>query len=171
MASVESRTNKGKKTYRIRLSEGEHPARPRIGLGAVTKKDANTAKTNIENLVNHCNSGGAITRATQDWLITIKPFVKKRLVKLGLIELSENKEIPTVKQWCETYISMRKKDKRTKSATIRKLQDVSAKLSLFFKGTLISEVNPLQAKDFRSYLSGTAGLAENTVRKHISISR
>ena len=38
MASIEQRQNPTGKTYRIRLSEGEHPDRPRIGLGAVTLK-------------------------------------------------------------------------------------------------------------------------------------
>ena len=40
MASVETRQNFNCKTYRIRLSDGEHPDRPRIGLGKVSKKDA-----------------------------------------------------------------------------------------------------------------------------------
>nr|MBC8379678.1 phage integrase SAM-like domain-containing protein [Planctomycetota bacterium] len=172
MASVESRINKGKKTYRIRLSEGEHPDRPRIGLGAVTKKDANTAATNIANLVNHCNSGGAISPATLDWLGKVRPFVRRRLETLGLIEAAtDTTQDHTVETWCKAYIAMREKDGQTKADSIRKMKDVSKRLSLFFKNTPLGSVTKLEAKSFKSFLVAKVKLAENTARKHIAISR
>jgi len=172
MASVESRTNKGKKTYRIRLSEGEHPDRPRIGLGTVKLSDARTAAVNISNLVNACNSGGAIPTATQDWLTKIRPFVRKRLESLGLIEtIEDSTESHTVKSWCENYIKMREKDGLTKADTVRKLENVARRLSLFFKNTPLESVTKLEAKNFRAFLSGKVKLSEATVRKHIAISR
>ena len=172
MASVERRKDGKKITYRIRLSEGEHPDRPRVGLGAVSKKDARIAAVNISNLVNACNSGGAISAATQDWLTKIRPFVHKRLESLGLIEaIEDSTESYMVKSWCEKYIEMREKDGQTKADTIRKLKNVSNRLSLFFKNTPLESVTTLEAKNFRAFLSGKVKLSEATVRKHIAISR
>jgi len=36
MASIETRNGKNGKTYRVRLSDGESPNRPRIGFGRIT---------------------------------------------------------------------------------------------------------------------------------------
>ena len=43
--------------YSIQLSPGENEARPKISLGKVTKKQAETAKRNIEKLINCRNTG------------------------------------------------------------------------------------------------------------------
>ncbi|MHC4524920.1 MAG: tyrosine-type recombinase/integrase [Planctomycetota bacterium] len=91
--------------------------------------------------------------------------------KLELVESRSKRKTYTVESWCKKYIAMRKKDKKTKSDTIRKLENVSNRLSLFFKDTPLHEVNPLEAKNFRTFLTGAVGHAENTARKHIAISR
>ena len=126
----------------------------------------------ISNLVNACNSGGAITPATLDWLAKIRPFVRKRLESLGLIETAtDTTQGHTVETWCKVYIAMREKDGQTKADSIRKMKDVSKRLSLFFKNTPLESVTKLEAKNFKAFLVGKVKLAENTARKHIAISR
>ncbi len=172
MASVELRQNPKGKTYRIRLSEGEHPDRPRIGLGKVSKKDAMSACGFIENLICYCNTGKELKPDTQKWLQTIRPFVRKRLEALELIETTpDSTESHTVESWCKKYITMRKNDGQTKSDTVRKLENVSERLSLFFKNIPLESVTKLEAKNFRAYLSGKVKLSDNTVRRHIGIVR
>ncbi len=172
MASVEKRKDGCKVTYRIRLSEGEHPDRPRIGLGAVTKKEALSVRGFIENLVSYCNTGKELKPATQDWLNRIRPSVRKRLESLGLVEPTADGTEPfTVDTWCKHYIAMRENDGQTKADTVRKLENVGRRLSLFFKGIPLESVTKLDAKNFRASLSSKYELSEATVRKHIAISR
>ncbi|MHC4281145.1 MAG: hypothetical protein ACYSUJ_13490 [Planctomycetota bacterium] len=68
MASIESRNNKNGKTYRVRVSDGESPNRPRIGFGRITKRQAETAKINVENLIKAKNTGSEISITVQSWL-------------------------------------------------------------------------------------------------------
>ena len=166
MASVETRINKGKKTYRIRLSEGEHPYRPRIGLGAVTKKEAGSACGFVENLVSYCNTGKELKPDTQKWLNTIRPFVRRRLEALGLIEPEakpqEAKNQTTLSDWIDGYIKGRTD---AKPGTITAMNQAVDNLYEFIsKDTLLVDFTPHDADKFRRHLLA-AGLAESTTRR------
>lgn len=176
MASVVRKKTKTGIRYDIQLSPNEHPDRPKIALGQVTKADAVSVKSHIEKLIRQ-KMGGALPISTLEWLngseekLPVPESLRSRLEKLKLVESRNAERSYTVSQWCEKYIKMRENDKSTKADTVRKLENVSRRLSVFFKDTTLSEVTPLQAKNFRAFLTGTIKLAENTCRKHIGIAR
>jgi hypothetical protein len=104
MASIESRNNKSGKTYRVRLSDGESPNRPRIGFGRITKRQAETAKINIENLIRAKNTGSEISIAVQSWLNGLGDPIRKCLESLGLAEPMKRKVEITLAVWVDGYM-------------------------------------------------------------------
>ena len=171
MASLIKRKVAKGTTYYIRLSDGEHAGRPKISLGKCNKRNGETAKAHIEALLLHRNTGAVISPQSQEWVAGLTPSLRKRLESLGLIEPQAKAECFTVAQWCDHYIVLRQKDKATKADTVRKLQNTASKLIAFFPNETLGEVNKFTAKAFRSYLAGTVGLAENTVRRQIAMAR
>lgn len=84
MASViKSKTKTGIR-YLIQLSPGENEARPKISLGKVNKRQAETAKVNIESLIKANNTGDVISPAVQEWLTGLSDGFRKRLEVIGL---------------------------------------------------------------------------------------
>jgi len=168
MASiVKSKTRAGIR-YSIQLSAGENKARPTIALGKVTRKQADVAKTNVENLIACRKTDGVMRPTVTDWLNSLPDGLRKRLETLGMIELGNSGQSFTVAEWIGRYIDGRPD---VKEATKRKWRDVETKLAAFFRGQYINEITVGQAKDFRVYLQSQVGLAENTLRRHIGIAR
>lgn len=149
----------------VQLSPGENPQRPKISLGRCTLKDARTARDNIEALANRV--GAEIATSTQEWLERIPEGLRVRLERLGLVETRSGSRW-TVQAFIADYIERRTD---VKGATRRKWKDVESKLNAFFRGDNIGNVTAQQAKNFRVYLQMTAGLSENTLRRHIGIAR
>jgi integrase len=151
----------------IQLSPGENKQRPKIHLGQVARKQAETAQTHIETLIASRKTGGVIATATQEWLANIPESLRERLEKLKLVEARGGKRW-TVASWVSNYI-----DKRpdVKKATKRKWQDVEKKLLAFFRYDCIGDITVQHAKNFRTYLQSTIGLSENSIRRQIGIAR
>ncbi len=168
MASVFKKRSANGIRYAIQLSPGENESRPKISLGKVTSKQANTAKINIETLIQCGNTGAIMSPATQDWLGGISDGLRKRLNILGIIDPSSGGQNYTVSEWVKRYIAGRPD---VKEATKRKWRDCEGKLTAFFRGQFINEVTVHQAKNFRVYLQSVSGLSENTIRRHIGIVR
>ena len=171
MASVGKEKTVSGVRYYIQLSPSENSSRAKIRLGRVRKKQAECCKTHIVELLSNRKNGSCIPPATQQWLAEIPESFRDRLEKLNLVRKRDTGKKYTVKDWTESYIKMRENDKRTKPDTIRKLENVANRLSVFFRTEKLDEISVFDAKAFRTYLSGTVGLSENTVRKHIAISR
>ena len=162
MASIEYRNNKNGKTYRIRLSEGESPNRSRIGFGKITKRQAETAKINIENLIKAKNTGSEISISVQDWLNGLSNSVRKRLENLGLVEPMKRKTEISLAKWVDTYI-----ENRIDIKPNTKRNMLAARNSLFGycnKSMSIADFSNYDAEEFRRHLL-ELGLAENTVRR------
>lgn len=167
MASIgKTKGNKGM-AYYIQLSPGEHPQRPLIRLGKCTKNDAITARMHIENIVQCSKTGAALPLSTTEWIAGLPPALRNRLSKLGIIE-SGNIKRWTVSDWVKDYI-VRRSD--VKEGTRRKWRDVEEKLNAFFRDDFLDDITIHQAKNFRIYLKNTVKLAENTIRRHIGITR
>ena len=107
MASIEARSNKNGKTYRIRLSEGESANRSRIGFGRITKRQAETAKVNVENLIKAKNTGSEISITVQSWLNGLSDPIRKRLESLNLAEPMKRKVEIILAAWVDGYIKGR----------------------------------------------------------------
>ena len=105
--------------------------------------------------------------ATAEWINRLTPSIRKRLEHLKLLEpLADNKI--TVAEWVSKYIKRRPD---VKEATRRKWRDVERKLNAFFRKDRLADVTVQQAKAFRVYLQTTVGLAENSIRRQIGITR
>jgi len=162
MASIESRNNKNGKTYRIRLSDGESLNRPRIGFGRITKRQAETAKINVENLIRAKNTGSEIPIAVQAWLNGLREPVRKRLESLGLVEPMKRKTKISLAKWVDSYI-----ENRTDVKPNTKRNMLAARNSLFGfcnTGMSITDFSSYDAEEFRRHLL-ELGLAENTIRR------
>jgi integrase len=168
MASIIRTQTKTGVRYFIQLSPGENESRPKISLGKITKRQAETAKINIENLVKCCDTGSVLSTAVQEWVSGISDGLRKRLEVLGLIEARSNVKTYTVAEWTQRYIKSRPD---VKEITTGKWQNAANKLAAFFRGQYIEDVTVKQAKDFRVYLKSECGLAENTLRRLIGLSR
>ena len=171
MASVIRKITKTGVRYDIQLSPGENECRPKISLGKVNRKQVDSARTNIEALIQCRNTGGVLSPAVQEWLDGIADGLRKRLEVLGIIEPKDKGQEFTVAEWVDKYIEIRGSDKGTKADTVRKLENVARRLSVFFKNDKLQDITVFQAKAFKSYLRNTVGLGENTARKHIAVSR
>ena len=167
MSSIGKQTTDTGTRYFIILSPGENKQRPKIHLGAVTKKQAESAKVHIENLLKSNKTGLVLVTATQEWLTSIPESLRERLEKLRLVESRGGKRW-TIAAWIRHYIESRPD---VKEATRRKWRDVESKLATFFRGDCIGDATVQYAKNFRVYLQMTVGLSENTIRRHIGIAR
>ncbi|MHC4637376.1 MAG: tyrosine-type recombinase/integrase [Planctomycetota bacterium] len=162
MACIESRNNKNGKTYRVRLSDGELPNRPRIGFGRITKRQAETAKINVENLIRAKNTGSEIPITVQSWLNGLRDPIRKRLESLGLAEPMKRKVEITLAAWVDGYI-----ESRTDIKPNTKRNMLAARNDLFgFCNTSMSiaDFSGYDAEEFRRHLL-EVGLAENTIRR------
>jgi len=168
MASIVKSKTKAGIRYAIQLSAGENKARPTIALGKVTRKQADVAKTNVENLIACRKTDGVMRPTVTDWLTSLPHGTRKRVEKICIIELENGGQSFTVTDWTRRYIKSRTD---IKQRTQDRLQNTANKLSVFFKGQYINEVTVGKAKDFRVYLQSVVGLAENTVRRQIGMSR
>ncbi|MHC4961557.1 MAG: tyrosine-type recombinase/integrase [Planctomycetota bacterium] len=167
MASLNKTKGKNGTIYHIQLSPGEDPQRPKISLGRCTLKDARDARDRINDLLKSNRTSGTLSLATQDWLGKIPDSLRARLERLQLIEPCRGSRW-TVQAFIADYIKRRTD---VKEPTRRKWRDVEGKLNAFFRGDNIGDVTASQAKNFRIYLQTTAGLSENTLRRHIGIAR
>ena len=151
-------------SYLIQLSPGENELRPKISLGKVTKRQAETAKVNIESLLRG-KDGSGLTPMVQQWLASITPGLRKRLETLGIIDQQTKKRSYTVEQWVKQYIVNHSAG--VKPRTINRLTNAANKLSAFFKDQYLEDVTVQQAKNYRTYLKSVGKLSENTIRRQI----
>ncbi len=156
---------KTKTGYGLKLSPGENQRRPKIALGRVSRKQAETVKMHIETLIAAQKSQRPLPPAAVQWLKAIPDGLRKRLTELGLIEKASRW---TVKGWIADYIERRTD---VKPATRLKWKDVQRRLNVFFGDDYLIDVTVQQAKNFRIYLKTVVGLNENTIRRYIAIAR
>ena len=102
---------KGKKpgTREIRLSPGEtiDGTRPKIALGKCNKRQADTVRVHIENLVSARQLQTSIVQETVDWVADLDGSLRSRLEALRLIEPRKGVGIPTISEWVGRYIAGR----------------------------------------------------------------
>jgi integrase len=167
MSSIGKQKTESGTRYFIQLSPGENKRRPKIHLGPVTLKQAESAQTHIETLIAARKTGKVMPTVTQEWLVGIPESLRDRLEKLRLVEVRGGKRW-TVADWVSQYITKRPD---VKAATRRKWRDVESKLAVFFRNDCIGDVTVQHAKNFRIYLHSVAGLSENSIRRQIGIAR
>lgn len=125
------KTASGIRRY-IQLSPGENESRPKISLGKVTKKQAETAKRNIESLIQCKNTWDVLSLAVQEWLGGIADGLRKRLNILRIAAQDKGQSF-TVAEWIGQYIERRPD---VKQSTRKKWRDAEGKLAAFSEASI-----------------------------------
>ncbi len=153
----------------IQLSPSEHPSRPKLRLGKVTAREAQTARVHVEALLRNKRIGSGYPPATADWLAGVPVSLRRRLERFGLVGPQERRECLTVAGWVQRYIDTRQ-DVKAGTATI--YGHTQRNLLTFFGGAKrLDEVTPGDADEFRIHLATVEGLAENTVRRRCRLAK
>ena len=158
MASI---TTDGKTKRRAILFVAPDGTRPRVRLGRVTMKQAETAKRFIEDLVACKVTGDAPKNATAEWLAGLPDTIRRRVERAGLVEPQDRREHPTLSEWVRRYIEGRTD---VKPGTRINLEQVENDLVGFFADKRLDTITPGDAEDFRIHLKARS-LAEGTIRR------
>ncbi len=143
--------------------------RQTIRLGKVPKRDAETIKRHVEHLAAAKLSGRAVPDETAIWLGRLDTTLRGKLEKVGLLRPGPSGPTPTLGQWLDTYIGMRTDVKPTTRTVYGRVR--GHLLAYFGADRLLKDITPGDADGFALYLRTTAGLAENTARRHVGIAR
>ncbi len=166
MASIVTETG-GRRL--IQLSPSEHPKRPKIRLGKVTKREAESVRIHVENLQRAKVIGAAYPPATAEWLAGLPVPLRRRLERFGLIGLQKRRDCPTLADWLEDYVRSRQD---VKSGTMTFYGHTRRNLLDFFgSNRRLDDISPGDADEFCIYLTAKQGLAENTVRRRCRMAK
>lgn len=148
---------------------GDDGKRRSVRLGKVSKRQAETAKGYVEDLVACKVTGSAPKGTTAEWLAGLPDVIRGRLERVGLVEPQERRECPTLGDWLRTYVEGRRD---VKCATATVYGHTRRNLLAFFGGAKrLDEIMPGEADAFRVFLTSDEGLADNTVRRRLGIAK
>jgi integrase len=164
MASISHDKKTGRRIIQFKARDGK---RKSIRLGKVNKRQAETAKLFLEDLVACSVSGGSPKGTTAEWIADLPDSIRRRVERVGLISPRERVECPTLAGWVRTYIEGRQD---VKQGTRINLEQVERNLVEFFGGKRLDAVTAGDADDFRIYLK-TSGLSEGTIRRRCKRAR
>ena len=163
MASISHEKKTGRRAVQFVGRDGK---RRTVRLGKVNKRQAETAKAYIEDLLACRTTGTAPKGTTAEWLAGVPDKILQRLERVGLVAQQERQECPTLAEWVRLYIKGRQD---VKESTRLKYGQAEGRLLAFFdadKG--LDDITPGDVDEFRVYLKSTAGLAEETVRSRMA---
>ncbi len=143
------------------------PGRPRIALGRIPKKQAESIARQVEVLEGAMIDGSAPPLATSQWLASLKPRLRNRLAALGLCEPIDEGRQMTLGQLIDHYAGI--KFPNYKPGTVQVHRQAIASLEKHWgRGRVLRLITGGDAEDFRECLLQD-GLAEATVRKRCAI--
>lgn len=93
MASISHEKKTGRRAVQFVGGDGK---RRTVRLGKASKRQAETAKGYIEDLVACKTTGTAPKGTTAEWLAGLPDVIRGRLERVGLVEPQERRECPTV---------------------------------------------------------------------------
>jgi len=136
-----------------------------VRLGRVNKRQAESARRFIGELVKARVSGEAPPRATVEWAAGLPERIYGVLVKGGLADSRRRGQCPPVAAWAQAYIASRTD---LKPGTRTNLLQTASNLAAFF-GPMrrLDEVTLGDAKEFRTFLKSDCKLSEGTVRRRV----
>jgi len=147
MASVCPEPN-GRKLIQI----NEMPSRPKVRLGKVSDKVAQSVCVKIEAMLAAKASGQSLDHETAAWLGKVDRKLHGRLVGLGLAMAREEAQPATLSQVLDRYIKGRSK---IKPNTLRNYETSKRLLEEHFgKDRLIGSIHAGHAHDYREWLVG-----------------
>ena len=165
MAALTTDRSRSKLRYAIQFTYGTMPdGRPKrntVRLGALSRRQAESARRFVEALLGARIGGTAPTPATLEWLAGLPPMVRRRLERVGLIEPAEQHRY-TLGGWLAEYFDSRT-DWKPRTLSNAHYARVAAE-SFFGKDTPLAAITPGGADEFRRHLLA-AGMAEATTRR------
>lgn len=166
MASISHDKTTGRRTIQFVGPDGK---RRSIRLGKVNKKQAETAKLFVEDLLTAKTTGTSPKPVTAEWVSGLPRTLRTRLERTGLILPEERSECPTLGEWLGTYIRGRR-DVKAGTATFyghtkRNLLD------FFGQNRPLGAITPGDADEFRIHLATHEGLSDNTVRRRCRMAK
>ncbi len=165
MASISSEGQTGRRTIQFILGKKRHSIR----LGKVSKKQAESVKRFIEDLVACKKTGDAPKGTTAEWLAGMPDIIRNRIERAGLIGPQKAHHKWTLGKWLSTYIKSRKD---VKGRTRVFYHQVEANLLKFFGfDRRLETINAGDADDFRIYLQTQEKLAVNTVSRRCRMAK
>ena len=165
MASVINDLN-GKKRIQFVAPDGK---RKTLRLGKCSKRDAESIKYRVENLLAALMQGREPSRDDAVWLDRLPDTMHTKLAKNGLTNPRDGYGLPTLSDWVEKYIQKRADVKPGTRIIYRHTQ--RNLLDFFGKTKRVDEVNEQDALDFKVWLKTNQALGENTARKRCGLSK
>ncbi len=168
MASLQWR--KGKNGDRVAMIQVKHAdgTRKTIGLGAISERNAAEVKARIEDALDARRLNRQIDRLTAGWLDGVGDDFRRQLEHAGVVDPTE-KHAATLGAFLSGYVNGRRD---VKASTLTVLGHTKRCLVEYF-GTAreLDSITPGDMDDWRQWLIGDQGLAENTVRRRCGIAR
>jgi len=165
MASVISTPN-GHRVIQFRGADGK---RKTLRLGKMAGKDAAAVNVHVERLISVSFSGHSVQNDTAAWLTGIGAVLRKRLVKVGLIQAEKPRESVTLGTFLADYVASRSD---AKVSTHLVFGHTRRCLTEYFgEARPIESVTPTEAEAWRGWLVSDQKLAPNTVRRRTGIAR
>ncbi len=159
MASVSHDKQTRRRTIQFVAANGK---RRSVRLGKVNKKQAESAKLFVEDLIACKDTGTAPKGTTAQWLAGLSDTLRRRLERVGLIGPQERRECPTLAEWMQRYIDSRIDVKEnTRLLYVQVKNDL---LKFFGNAKRLDRITAGCAEEFSLHLKGK-GLAEGTVRR------
>ena len=161
MASITNEPN-GRRTIQFVGIDGK---RRSVRLGKVSKRVAETAKAQVEDLLACQRTGQPVTAETRRWLDSVGEELHARLAASGLVP---KRVRPTLGAFIGSYTA----DRTDVKESTRTVWSRSTKHLLAFLGNDIAlcDVTPADAARLRRYLDDR-GLAEATARRTIGMAK
>ncbi len=161
MASLS--TTKGGKRL-IQFADGDG-VRKTIHLGKTTKKQAESARRFVEDLIASRTMGSAPADTTAEWVANLPEAMRGRLERVGLVEPQKGRDRPTLGEWLAEYVDGRQD---VKASTMLVYGHTRRNLLAFFgEDRRLDAVTPGDADAFRVFLATEQNLAANTVARRM----
>ena len=150
------------------IQVNELPTRPKIRIGKVSAKVAQSVRVKIEALIASKASGQPLDRETAHWLREIDDRLHQKLARIGLVHArGESPQAVTLSELVEQYIGKRSK---IKPNTLRNYQTTKRLLTDHFgPSRSVSAIHAGHARDYKEWLVGK--YAPATVSREIKRAR
>ncbi len=166
MASISHDKKTGRRTIQFVAADGK---RKSVRLGSVSKRQAETTKGYIEDLLACRITGSAPSKATADWLAELPRVLRRRIEKAGLVNPQEQRESLTLGEWLARYMEDRR-DTVTKGTEVNCEQARDDLLACFGADKPLRTFTAGDGEKFRQSLERKK-LAVATVRRRCGRAR
>ncbi len=143
--------------------------RPKIQLGKISDRAAQTVRGHIEALVSARITRTAPPDETSRWTMDIGPDLHAKLTRAGLCEAREKKSVVTLGELLKAYIDSRADVKAATHLVFGHTR--RCLLDFFDEGVDVSTITSIDAENWRRSLKTEHDLAANTIRRRTGIAR